>query len=507
MLGNVISKQPTTTLDAHRFFTENNVLFVTGATGFVGKAFVEKVLRSYPQVRKIFVLTRPSKDKTIQQRIQTEILDCRICDTLKSQFPTIQEFYDTIGSKFIPIQGDLSGENLGISDQDLILVRSETRAVISCAASTRHDDSLAKVLDQNVNGPLKLIKLAREMPNLASFMHVSTSYVNSFSEGTFAEELYPYPLGDPKEVFEKIQQMSVEEQLDYEKNEVLKWYPNTYSCAKSLTEHLLAVEHKKSPLPLVICRPATIGPAFEEPVPGWVEGNTGVSRIALATATGQTQEWIGVPSNNLDIIPIDYVIKMMILNLLLGPSTLALPSPPIYQSGSSSMPTALTAIQFGTYCLTFAKSTARPVRAISNDVRFEFYKPSEFWARYKIRFGHLIEALSLPETTDKEKFLINRTLHRATAIPTVYQRQACSQWVFKADKAVELDDKRAPKELRCGLKDGIDWGTYMTIFNIGLWRYMLSEEPRFLRKVEVKDGGFEMVRTRPKPVSALKDLK
>jgi fatty acyl-CoA reductase len=44
-------------------------VFVTGATGFVGKVFVEKVLRCCPRVRAIYCLVRPKKGASGAQRL------------------------------------------------------------------------------------------------------------------------------------------------------------------------------------------------------------------------------------------------------------------------------------------------------------------------------------------------------------------------------------------------------------------------------------------------------
>ena len=47
---------------------------VTGATGFLGKALVEKVLRSIPDVRRIYLLIRPkgrgARIKSAQHRFR-----------------------------------------------------------------------------------------------------------------------------------------------------------------------------------------------------------------------------------------------------------------------------------------------------------------------------------------------------------------------------------------------------------------------------------------------------
>lgn len=48
----------------------NKTLFITGGTGFVGKVFLEKLLRSCSELRKIYVLTRPKKGKDPNERLK-----------------------------------------------------------------------------------------------------------------------------------------------------------------------------------------------------------------------------------------------------------------------------------------------------------------------------------------------------------------------------------------------------------------------------------------------------
>lgn len=52
------------------FFAES-VILVTGATGFVGKALVEKLLRVCPRLAIIFILIRPKQKQTVKQRFQS----------------------------------------------------------------------------------------------------------------------------------------------------------------------------------------------------------------------------------------------------------------------------------------------------------------------------------------------------------------------------------------------------------------------------------------------------
>ena len=51
-------------------FYEGQNIFVTGASGFLGKVLLEKLLRACPDVGNIFVLLRPKKGKEPNERVQ-----------------------------------------------------------------------------------------------------------------------------------------------------------------------------------------------------------------------------------------------------------------------------------------------------------------------------------------------------------------------------------------------------------------------------------------------------
>jgi fatty acyl-CoA reductase len=58
-------------------FYKNKSIFVTGATGFLGKALIEKLLRSCYHLDKIYILVRHKKGKTPTQRLD-EIINCKV---------------------------------------------------------------------------------------------------------------------------------------------------------------------------------------------------------------------------------------------------------------------------------------------------------------------------------------------------------------------------------------------------------------------------------------------
>lgn len=45
-------------------------VFVTGATGFMGKVLMEKLLYSYPTIKNVYILIRSKRGRTPEQRIE-----------------------------------------------------------------------------------------------------------------------------------------------------------------------------------------------------------------------------------------------------------------------------------------------------------------------------------------------------------------------------------------------------------------------------------------------------
>lgn len=51
-------------------FYKNKSIFITGASGFMGKVLLEKLLYSCSDLKQIMILVRPKRGKSASQRVQ-----------------------------------------------------------------------------------------------------------------------------------------------------------------------------------------------------------------------------------------------------------------------------------------------------------------------------------------------------------------------------------------------------------------------------------------------------
>ena len=64
-----------------REFYRNKTIFITGGSGFIGKVLVEKLLRSCPDLKTIYLLLREKKGRAPEDRIKT-IIDLPVSRSL-----------------------------------------------------------------------------------------------------------------------------------------------------------------------------------------------------------------------------------------------------------------------------------------------------------------------------------------------------------------------------------------------------------------------------------------
>uniref|UniRef100_A0A8C9P748 Fatty acyl-CoA reductase n=1 Tax=Spermophilus dauricus TaxID=99837 RepID=A0A8C9P748_SPEDA len=59
-------------------FYDNKSILITGATGFLGKVLMEKLFRTTPDLKVVYILVRPKAGQTLQQRV-FQILNSKVC--------------------------------------------------------------------------------------------------------------------------------------------------------------------------------------------------------------------------------------------------------------------------------------------------------------------------------------------------------------------------------------------------------------------------------------------
>ncbi len=169
-------------------FLSHKTFLITGATGFLAKGLVEKILYSAPEVRRIYLLIRPTRHSSVEQRLEREVLASpafeRLRTSLGNRFPAVMR------EKIVPVAGDLSRDRLGLSAERYAELSREVDVVINSAATVVFDEQLDLALELNTFGPLRVLEFAKSCVN-ATFLHVSTAYVSGQRHGTIPEELLP----------------------------------------------------------------------------------------------------------------------------------------------------------------------------------------------------------------------------------------------------------------------------------------------------------------------------
>lgn len=285
-------------LPISEFYTGKSI-FVTGGTGFLGKTLIEKLLRSCPKLKHLFILVRPKRGKSVQERVD-ELFNCKLFDTLRNSNPS---FADPI----VAVAGDILEPALAISEADRQRLVEEVSIVFHSAATVRFDDPLRIAVRMNIEGTKKVVDLALQLRKLEAFVHVSTAYCNC--DRNHVEELVYPPTLQPQKLIDAVEWMD-EEMMDKLTPSLLMTKPNTYTFTKNLAEYLI-VDMMKD-LPVSIVRPSIVGASWREPVKGWVDNFNGPSGLMAALSKGLLRSMVGDESATADIVPVDSVVNLLL---------------------------------------------------------------------------------------------------------------------------------------------------------------------------------------------------
>ena len=354
---------------------------ITGATGFVGTALVERLLRSVPDCELVLIV-RDGKRSPAARRVERELLRNDAFDRLRAQCradDAAESFEALTARRITTIAGDVGVDGLGLSaDNQAVLASCDI--VIHSAAAVSFDSPLDSAVEVNLLGPTRIATLLGDLGVRPHLVAVSTCYVAGNRRGTAPEELVsagPFDLGLswPNEVAaarrlrgdcetasrdpDRLAELRAAARTELgaagapalaAKTEQLreKWvrdrlveagrsraasvgWPDAYAFTKALGEQALI--DSKGDVPVSIVRPSIIESAFAEPRPGWIRGFRMAEPVIISYARGLLREFPGVPEGTVDVIPVDLVVAAIVAVAALGPDR----APAICQVASGSV--------------------------------------------------------------------------------------------------------------------------------------------------------------------------
>lgn len=284
-------------------FYRNRSVLITGASGFIGKVLTEKLIRSCPEVDKIYVLIRPKWNKQPSERLE-EILKVPLFDQVRH---TKSPKGLSLEQRIVVVEGDVTEKNLGLSEENLANVIKEVSVIFHSAATVKFDEPLKQSIAINISGTRNLVQVCRKIHHLAALVHVSTAYANC-DRDEIDEHIYPVDM-DPDIMMQMAEWLDLDT-IQEMKAKLLGKRPNTYTYTKALAEWWLIKNARD--LPLAICRPSIVCASWKDPVEGWIDNVNGPTGIILGAGKGLIRSMYGDSNSTADLIPVDSVINMVI---------------------------------------------------------------------------------------------------------------------------------------------------------------------------------------------------
>jgi thioester reductase-like protein len=136
-------------------------VFLTGATGFVGREILSRFLERGGH--RVFALVRAANDEEAAGRLPAH-------------------------RRLTAVAGDIEKDRLGLSAETSERLRREVTTVIHCAASVSFEMPLDESRSVNVDGTRRMAEFARSCPDLERFTYVSTAYVAGEPGRLFRED-------------------------------------------------------------------------------------------------------------------------------------------------------------------------------------------------------------------------------------------------------------------------------------------------------------------------------
>lgn len=458
-----------------QFFSGRSIL-ITGSTGFVGKALVEKLLRSCPDVHRVYLIVRPKKGVAPSERVK-EIVGCDLFEPLIKQKHSVLE-------KLVVVPGDLILPGLGLSPGDMENIRRDVSVVLHCAATVNFNEKLKMALQLNVLSVQQLLAFSRTFTSLAAFVHVSTAFSNC-DKLCIREKIYPTSV-DPKALMQAVFSMDDDIAVSITPKLIGK-RPNTYTFTKSLAEEI--VRQDGQGLPVAIMRPSIIGAMYKGTIPGWQDNLNGPGGMYIASAHGLLRVMKGDTYAISDIVPVDYCANMIIgIAWGLGTSPLAAVGtpPPVFHCTSGAANTLTWGRQFD-LCFQVLDRVPVPHEERTPIVKASFNfvmnpKSLVFWDFVWHKLPAIFVDLML--TVLGQKPVMQKLNSRLAASINAYEFFTSHSWWWEFNNGPALLDEMTSDDAKEFTFDmaAIEWTSYLENYWKGTWKFLKRDAPEKIAK-------------------------
>lgn len=473
------SVDPNNLTQIQEFYKDTNI-FITGATGFLGKILLEKLLRSCQHLSTIYILVRNKKGKKMHTRVD-EIFDEVIFDRLKKENSKFRH-------KVVGIAGDCSLPNLGISLEDRQTLIEQVNIVFHVAATVRFDEKIKTAVDINVRATQDMLRLAQEMPKLKSYIHVSTAYANC-PEKVIEEKLYP-PAMDYRKLIVMTDTLS-EKLLENLTPAILENYPNTYAYTKQIAEHV--VQDLGKDLPVGITRPAIVVSTAREPVRAWINNMYGATGVVAGAGVGLLRTLHCDKDCNANIVPVDMCVNSMIsaawdvnelfVNAKNNGKRLEIP---VYNFESSN-DCPITWDYFMNISKAYGMSTPS-IRAIWYfcfilEKNFLLYTIYTFLLHTVPAF--IVDAVLVCVGKKPKMFKVYSKIHKFSRVLSYFATQT---WIFKSENVQRVCRKMSDRDNEIFFSDlkQLDWEKYLKVYIRGIRVFLVNDPMDSLPAARIK---------------------
>lgn len=473
-------------------------ILITGTTGFLGKAVLEKLIRAIPEVAGVYLLVRGNaRHPDARERFYSEIASASVFERLRSDDPDAFEAF--LEERITCVKGELTRPQFGLPDAEYRKLADRIDLVINSAASVNFREELDKALTINTLCLDNVAEFARTGGNIP-VVQVSTCYVNGMNSGEIGEDVIkPAGAGIPRSeqgYFEtdglvrllhdkitdvrsrytgkllekKLVELGIREANHY-------GWSDTYTFTKWLGEQRLMAALADQNLTIV--RPSIIESALREPMPGWIEGVKVADAIILAYAREKVTLFPGNREGIIDVIPVDLVANSIILAA--AEAVTAAPGRRIYQCCSGSMnPISLgefidhvmmeAKVNYAAYDKLFCRQPSKPFIAV-NRTLFDA-------AVTGIRVPLSMASKAMKVAGHSRELKILRNLDTTRALATIFGFYTAPDYVFHNEKLMELAERMGDEDRELFSVDPrrIGWETYLRKTHLGgLNRYAMAE--------------------------------